>query len=140
MPSFTTDIYEKKNQNTPSHGIFPEFDSRSMTYKDLQKCEDVGKLPNKKFIDLYGPHLACEVQIEECSCVPLPKKDDFDWGKISHREVRAVLFDFRTCEFVSNSFIVGAQWKQDYESKWLFNTSESLNHARNFILRTDIMR
>lgn len=57
----------------------------------------------------------------------MPKKEEFDWNKITHREVRAVLFDFRTNEFLSNSFITGAQWKQEYEGKWLFNLNETLN-------------
>ncbi len=112
-----------------------------MTYKDLQKLEDIATVPNpKKFIDLYAPHLSCEIQLEECAGVPLPKKEDFDWTKISHREIRAVLFDFRTNEFLSNTFIIGASWKPEYEGKWLFNTNESLTSAKNFVLRTDLLR
>jgi hypothetical protein len=120
-------VFEKKYQHTPSHGIYPEFESKTMSYKDLQKCEDVPKVPARKYIDLYQGHLTCEVLIEECSGVPLPKKENFDWTKITHREVRAVLFDFRTNEFLSNTFIIGAEWKQEYEGKWLFNANESLN-------------
>ena len=63
---------------------------------------------------MYQPNLACEIQIEEASGVPLPKKDDFEWSKISHREVRAVLIDMRTHEFLSNSFIIGATWRNEY--------------------------
>jgi hypothetical protein len=51
----------------------------------------------------------------------LPKKEEFDWTKITHREVRAVLFDFSTKEFLSNTFILQANWKADLETKWLFN-------------------
>lgn len=79
-----------------------------MAYKDLYKCDEVGKYPARKFIDMYQGHVACEVQMEECCNIPMPKKEDFDWTKITHREVRAVLFDFRTSEYLSNSIIIGA--------------------------------
>ena len=140
LPSFTTELFEKKFAFTPSHGISPHFDSKTMTYRDLRKCEDISRLPPRKFIDLYSVHLSCEIQFEECSGVPMPRKEDFDWAKITHREVRAVLFDFRTNEFLSNSFIVGAQWKQEYEGKWLFNINETLSKARSFLLRTDLLK
>ena len=55
---------------------------------------------------MHSPNLACEIQIEEFNSVPLPKKEEFDWNKITHREVRAVLFDYKSGEFLSNSFIM----------------------------------
>lgn len=34
--------------------------------------------------------------IEEATDIPLPKKEDFDWGNIAHREIRAVLVDYKS--------------------------------------------
>lgn len=101
-------MLEKQAQHTPSHGIHPEFDTRTMQYKDLQKLEEISHIqqaasvPNgyqtavKRFIERHGPQLACEMTLEEISGVPMPKKDDFDWGKITKRELRVVLVDMCT--------------------------------------------
>ena len=139
LPSFTQDFLEKRYAFTPSHGLYPEFESKSMTYKDLMKLEDVTKFPQKKFLELYGQgFLACEITLEEITGVPMPKKEDFDWAKISHRELRCVLWDARSHEFVSNTFILGATWRLEQPTKWLFNTSESLTAARSFMIKTDL--
>ena len=119
-----------------------------MTYKDISKLDEISQVLKsqlsqqqiKKYVDLHTPHIGCEIQIEECSGVPLPKKDDFDWTKITHREVRAILFDFKNQEFLSNSFIIQAGWKAEYEGKWIFNNNESLTQAKNFVLRTDVLK
>jgi hypothetical protein len=54
----------------------------------------------------------------------MPKKEDFDWGKITGRELRIVLVDFRTQEYISNVLIIAASWKPEHPTKWLFNSSE----------------
>lgn len=43
---------------------------------------------------MYYPNIGCEISMEEAFGVFLPKKEEFDWSKISHREVRVILFDF----------------------------------------------
>lgn len=35
QPSLTQENLEKKYSNTPSHGLYPEFDSQTLAYKDL---------------------------------------------------------------------------------------------------------
>jgi hypothetical protein len=34
--------------------------------------------------------------LEEATGVPMPKKEDYDWGRITNREIRMVLIDFKT--------------------------------------------
>jgi hypothetical protein len=53
QPSVTQEQLERKYRNTPSWGIYPEFDSRSLRYKDMKKLEDVAKVPPKRFIELH---------------------------------------------------------------------------------------
>lgn len=43
---------------------------------------------------MYTANIGCEISMEEATGVFLPKKEEFEWSKISHREVRAFLFDF----------------------------------------------
>ena len=127
QPSVTQDNLEKQGKFTPSSGFYPEFDSKTLQYKDLQKLEDVSKptFNSKKYTEVYQPQLGCEIILEEITGIPLPKKEDFDWSKITNRELRAVLVDFRTQEFLSNVFVVSASWKQEYSNKWMFNTNDS---------------
>lgn len=136
-------MLEKKNQaNTPSWGLYPEFDTKTMTYKDMHKLNDIANsyknpLNVKRYIEMHAPQIACELTLEEASGIPLPKKDDFDWGKITNREIRAVLVDFRTQQFLSNTFILSAGWKSEFANKWLFNLTECQQAGRSIIMRTD---
>ena len=142
-PSFTTPLLEQRAANTPSFGIYPQFDSRSLQYKDLEKLHDmkVDKIEErKKFIDRYAPACGCEIVIEEASGVPMPKKEDFEWNKIDHREVRIVLYDVNTQAFLSNTMILGASWRSEYQGKWLFNSSPNQQQARSFLFRTDLSK
>jgi hypothetical protein len=61
--SFTQPLLEKRNKNTPSSGIYPEFDSKQMVYIDFNKLGDFGKstIPNKKFIEVYSSQIGCEI-------------------------------------------------------------------------------
>jgi|LauGreDrversion4_2_1035121.scaffolds.fasta_scaffold15554_3 hypothetical protein len=52
--------------------------------------------------------MGCEITIEEISGIPMPLKEEFDWSRITNREIRVVLVDFRTQEYISNAFIVPA--------------------------------
>jgi len=94
--SITQQHLEKKYMHTPSWGLYPEFDSKTMAYKDLQKMEEIAKVNSKKYIEMYQPQLGCEVMLEEATGVPMPKKEDYDWGRITNREIRMVLIDFKT--------------------------------------------
>jgi len=107
----TQEQLERKYRNTPSWGLYPEFDSRSLRYKDMKKLEDVAKVPAKRFIELHQPQLGSEITIDEIAGIPMPLKEEFDWSRITNREVRVILMDFRTQEYISNSFIAAAQWK-----------------------------
>jgi hypothetical protein len=42
--SITQQHLEKKYMHTPSWGLYPEFDSKTMAYKDLQKMEEIAKV------------------------------------------------------------------------------------------------
>jgi Ca2+-binding EF-hand superfamily protein len=137
LPSFTQGQLEKKCQNAPSWGIYPEFDPKTLQYKELGKLSEVAKLSAKQFIEKYVPNLGCELMLEECVNIPLPKQEDFDWGKILNREVRLVLADVRNETFVSNVHILSAGWKQEFPTKWLFNSTETQAMGRNLIVRTD---
>jgi hypothetical protein len=55
QPSITQEPMEKSYINTPSWGLYPQFDSRTMNYKDLQKLDDFAKVIAKKFIEQYQP-------------------------------------------------------------------------------------
>jgi hypothetical protein len=37
MPSFMTERFEQEGLNSPSYGLVPLFDCKSMTYKDLHE-------------------------------------------------------------------------------------------------------
>ena len=76
--------------------------------------------------------------MEEATGIPLPKKEDYDWAKITNREVRAVLVDLKTHEFLSNVYIVSANWKTEQSGKWFFNASDTHQVAKSLMLRTDI--
>ncbi|TNV88020.1 hypothetical protein FGO68_gene1522 [Halteria grandinella] len=139
LPSFTQPVLEKKCQHTPSHGLYPDFDPRTLQYKDLSKLSDLAT--PKQFIEKHQPALACEFTIEECTNIPLPKQEDFDWGKILNRELRIVLADVKSEQFISNVHIMSAGWKQEQASKWVFNASECQNLAtRHVMVRTDVNR
>lgn len=69
----------------------------------------------------------------------MPKPEEFDWKNITHREVRACLYDFSTQEYMSNMFIVQANWRLADETKWLFNINPSLAQGKNFYVRTDLV-
>ena len=43
LPSFTTELFERRGLYTPSYGIYPEYDSKTMAYKDLQKLDQLNK-------------------------------------------------------------------------------------------------
>jgi hypothetical protein len=109
--SILTEPMEKSYRNTPSFGLYPQFDGKTMNYRELQKLEEFSKVPPKKFIELFHPQLGSEITIEEATGVPLPKKEDFDWGKIINREVRVVLVDAKNQDLLSNVFLSQAAWK-----------------------------
>jgi|LauGreDrversion4_2_1035121.scaffolds.fasta_scaffold56898_4 hypothetical protein len=67
----------------------------------------------------------------------MPKKDDYDWEKIINREIRMVLVDFKTQEFISNVFILSANWKPETPTKWLLNATETHSLGKNLIFKTD---
>lgn len=62
------------------------------------------------------------MSIDVINDVPLPKKEDFDWNKISHREVRVTLIDLRSKKYLSNTLILSVKWEQLYETKWLIGS------------------
>ncbi len=120
---------------TPSWGLYPRFNSKNLQYDDLQKLEEVEYLVPKKFTEKYLPDLACEITLEEASGIPLPRKEDYDWSKICNRELRMVLVDFKTQEFLSNIHILPCHWKQDTPTKWLFNAHETHQAVKQLMLR-----
>jgi hypothetical protein len=72
----------------------------------------------------YGANMGCEVTLEEAVNVPMPKSEEFEWGRIVSREVRFVIADLRSEQFLSNVHIVNAGWKAEMPTKWLFNVNE----------------
>mmetsp|Transcript_30802 Transcript_30802/g.30314 ORF Transcript_30802/g.30314 Transcript_30802/m.30314 type:complete len:153 (+) Transcript_30802:1087-1545(+) len=132
---------EKQGIHTPSFDLYPTYDSRSMCYKELGKLGDIGKpnIPIKKFIEVYSTSIGCEILMEEICGVPLPKQNDYDWGKIINREVRAVLYDETTQELISNSFILQCNWKAATPGQWLFNTNQNHTNARSFVIKVDTL-
>jgi hypothetical protein len=128
---------EKSYLHTPSHGLYPQFDGKTMNYRELQKLEEFTKVPAKKFIEMFHPQMGSEITIEEATGVPLPKKEDFDWGKIINREVRVVLVDAKNQDLLSNVFVSQAAWKQEAPNKWTFNASEIQASGRQFVVRSD---
>jgi hypothetical protein len=46
---------EKSYLHTPSHGLYPQFDGKTMNYRKLQKLEEFTKVPAKKFIEMFHP-------------------------------------------------------------------------------------
>jgi hypothetical protein len=66
--------------------------------------------------------MTCEVSLEEASNVPIPKGEEHQWNKISHREIRVTLFDFSSGRYLSNAIILSVQWNPQYETKWLVNS------------------
>lgn len=120
-PSCTQERFEKHAMFTPSWGLFPMFNYNQMTYKDLTYLRNLDKMPQKEFLKVYMPRLFSEISIEEATNIPIPRKEDFPWEKISVREIRAFLFDFTNKEFLSNTLLMTAQWNEDSETKWVFN-------------------
>jgi len=127
--SFTQERLCKIGSNTPSYGLYPQFNCRTMTYKDLQHLFDLDKTLPKRFVELNAPKISAELTIEEATGVPLPKKEDYEWSKIMYRELRAVLFDFQKKEYVSNSILMGATWRQEYDAKWVFAGQQAGKNA-----------
>jgi hypothetical protein len=66
QPALTSDYLERRDQHTLSWGLYPQFDSKTMTYRELSKLEDVSKgvLP-KQYITQHAPWLAAEITLEE---------------------------------------------------------------------------
>lgn len=95
-------------------------------------------MPAKKFVEMFLPPLACEITIEEASGVPLPKKEEYDWSKISNREIRAVLIDNRSHELLSNVFIISANWKAESPGKWLLNATDTHAFSKSIVMKTDL--
>lgn len=132
---------EKKYLNTPSYNLYPQFDSKTMHYRQLQKLEDFGKLPARKFIEMHQPSIGSELTIEEVAGIPLPKKEDFDWSKITNREVRAVLVDARNHDVLSNVFFAGAVWRQEAPNKWQFGALDIQQQSgKSFVVRSDSLK
>ena len=138
--SILTDPMEKSNLHTPSHGLYPQFDGKTMNYRELQKLEEFSKVTPKQFIEMFHPMTGSEITIEEATGVPLPKKEDFDWGKIINREVRVVLIDSKNHDLLSNVFTSQAAWKLEAPSKWTFNAAEIQNSGRQFVVRSDSIK
>lgn len=55
LPSFTQEFLEKRYLYAPSYGLYPEFDNKTMQYKDFFKLEEIvtGKAQARKYIDMY---------------------------------------------------------------------------------------
>jgi hypothetical protein len=117
---------EKRYLNTPSHNLYPQFDPKSLTYRSLSHLEDYGKLPPKSFLSVHAPpqQTSAELTIEDLTGIPLPKREDFDWTKITNREVRVMLVDARSQEIVSNVFFASVVWKQEAPQRWQVSATE----------------
>ena len=135
----TSEYLERKDKHTLSWGLYPQFDTKTMTYRELAKLEEVQRVPTKTFIAKNPPGLAAEITLEETFQIPIPKKEDFQWDNITNREIRACLIDMKSKEILSNVWNVGVSWRQDQSSKWLFQSSntEVLGASgRQIILKT----
>jgi centrin-3 len=137
QPTLTQEHLEKRYTNTPSFGLYPQFDSKTMSYKDLAKLEDYYSLAPRQYVQRHQPFSACELTIEEALNVPIPKKEDFAWNSIKNREVRAYLVDMRTKDILSNTWIVSTSWREDQPTKWSFASPEVLQASgRQVVMRS----
>ena len=68
--------------HTPSWGLYPQFDSKTLQYRELNKLTDFMTTNNKRFIELHAPWQGAEITLEEALQVPIPKNEDFAWENI----------------------------------------------------------
>ncbi len=125
QPSFTSEYLERKDSHTLSWGLYPQFDSKTLTYRELSKLEEVQRTPTKTYIASHVPYLASEITLEEALSIPMPKKEEFEWQNITNREVRACLVDMKTKEILSNVWTLSVSWKEDQPTKWQFQTNST---------------
>jgi hypothetical protein len=86
-----------------------------------------------------------EITLRDIENVPVPKMDAakgkpsagaFNLDDVLAREVRIILFDRDTNEFISNTYIVPASATLD-GLKWKFDFSPAIEAARTFALKSD---
>jgi calmodulin len=111
QPAMTSEFLERKDKHTLSWGLYPQYDTKTMTYRELGKLEEVQRVPTKTYIAKNPPGLAAEITLEETFQIPIPKKEDFQWDNITNREIRACLIDMRSKEILSNVWNVGVSWR-----------------------------
>ena len=141
VESFTTRLWFKK-RNLPSSAFDPKINPETLQYKDLR--EDIKPKGDKdnpvlgKLNQTITPIIiAFQILLNQATGVPVPPKEINTEGKsfsnnntcykiggdfsIVKREVRVVLYNHSTNQYIANTCLVKAEWKVDDKDIWKFN-------------------
>lgn len=117
-------------RNLPTQVIYPKLNSSNIYYEDL-----FGPYTKPGVPPVYYPNkpiastIIVPVRLIRATGVPIPEESQVNRkSNITAREIRVNLWNKARGDFVGNTLIFGADWDEDYEDRWQFNSS---NHGDN---------
>lgn len=107
----------------PSSCLKPKLDSSGFFYQDLNYVEASNFNIKASVLDRQNVqnNLCFEIRLLEATGIPIPDESKVQKNQFLKREVALILYDRKKREFISNAAYVNANWRAEYEDRWIFD-------------------
>lgn len=113
----------KKLMNLPSSAVKPRLDPSGFFYQDINYVEASNFNLKTSVIDRNSNNVLClELRVLEATGVPIPDETDVPRNTFLMREVGLLLFDKARSKYEGNAAYINADWKPEYEDRWVFES------------------